>query len=898
MDAFVTLASHLRPGDCGDQVLMPVISLSQSNDDEEARSMAVQLLGHLAEALGPELCQQFVGVQLEAFCEDPCRAALLCFAPSGLRRRSHAQEARAHRGLLAMRRPAAAAGGLGAQPRAAATRLCHREADDLPEVFREKTSRSGGFPRGTARDGTDYLVQGGGCEGDVELTEADCSEWIQTLSRARMMLIYIFGKGQGTLEIMPFGATEDWTCRREVEPIEFVTESDVLVMLHSDISWHKHVSTRGTFALVSWVLDGGPSTTRGWSGAISRTFGATQPAVKDGGSGTGAGLVGRECVGSAALHPAHAPRVASPPRTSRATRRLARVAGRVGAVGQELQEWSQDRMEELAALHAAQQLEAPLPREWERMVRHSYFSGEIIPIAVTGQAGHHATSNNTHLWYSAMINGTDMVSDVPFSRWDHDTVFDPDPNCWMESQMYSGEGMLLKTSIRHAQFVEGVELFDNKFFQLSSLEAGGMDPQQRHVLETSYEALFNSGYRKAQLQRAYIAVFTGGTHPEYSFVPKDVGALSGTGASAAITSNRVSFLLGIMGPSTTIDCDLSSSAMAVVMGNSAVSNQNPRRNKTGGTSSAALASGVYFVLSPFMWPRWNAFMNPAGRSFCFDQQANGYVMGECSISTVLKPYAEKVGWHVVNNGRNASMSAPCGPAEQEVISESFRMANLSPLDHAGPGGGGETAPGSGHGTDTPGDAAHCITSESIAYRDSRVFHGAGARGWGGTSINLVCWGASKAVRANQVKFARQSFAYWPGGGDTAKSYYLIGTWNNWQPEAMTRQENTFTATVTLGAKGFECFQVCLDEQKKEVLHPERPNATSGSRAFGPNPFDLVQQHQLSWTIDGRFCPPVGSALARARDAGDPGDQYLIKLWTSHLGAAITWERREQHALTF
>lgn len=59
-----------------------------------------------------------------------------------------------------------------------------------------------------------------------------------------------------------------------------------------------------------------------------------------------------------ALHPAHAPRVASPPRTSRATRRLARVAGRVGAVGQELQEWSQDRMEELAALHAAQQLEA------------------------------------------------------------------------------------------------------------------------------------------------------------------------------------------------------------------------------------------------------------------------------------------------------------------------------------------------------------------------------------------------------------------------------------------------------------------------------------------------------------------------------------------------------------
>ncbi|CAJ1386397.1 unnamed protein product, partial [Effrenium voratum] len=70
IDAFITLASHLRAGDCGDQVLMPVIALSQSNDDEEARSTAVQLLSSLAEALGPDLCKQFVGVQLEAFCED------------------------------------------------------------------------------------------------------------------------------------------------------------------------------------------------------------------------------------------------------------------------------------------------------------------------------------------------------------------------------------------------------------------------------------------------------------------------------------------------------------------------------------------------------------------------------------------------------------------------------------------------------------------------------------------------------------------------------------------------------------------------------------------------------------------------------------------------------------
>ncbi|CAE8584682.1 unnamed protein product, partial [Polarella glacialis] len=68
-EALTTLASHLRPGERGDQVLMTVISLSHSNEDEDARSTAVQLLNSLAEALGADLCQQFVGVELVALCE-------------------------------------------------------------------------------------------------------------------------------------------------------------------------------------------------------------------------------------------------------------------------------------------------------------------------------------------------------------------------------------------------------------------------------------------------------------------------------------------------------------------------------------------------------------------------------------------------------------------------------------------------------------------------------------------------------------------------------------------------------------------------------------------------------------------------------------------------------------
>ncbi|OLP77391.1 hypothetical protein AK812_SmicGene42552 [Symbiodinium microadriaticum] len=86
----------------------------------------------------------------------------------------------------------------------------------------------------TARE--DYLIQGGdSSDVDAQLTEDDCTNWIHTLSRARLMLIYFFGKGQGTLEIKPH---ED----EEMDSVEFVTEPDALIVLQAEITYHKHAT--------------------------------------------------------------------------------------------------------------------------------------------------------------------------------------------------------------------------------------------------------------------------------------------------------------------------------------------------------------------------------------------------------------------------------------------------------------------------------------------------------------------------------------------------------------------------------------------------------------------------------------------------------------------------------
>lgn len=788
----------------------------------------------------------------------------------------------------------------------------------------------------------DYLIRGGDYSDEIaELTEDTCTSWLSLLNRARFMLVYFFGEGRGQLELTPFD--------EDSQSVEIPTEPDMLVILRADQMHHKHQSSRGEFSIISWILAAEHSTTRGWTGGLSRTLGVAIPTAR------------------------------------------------------ELIEWSQERIKDLVDMEDTEKFQTEVPREWQLMMRHSFFRNNHNPVAVRGEAGHMPTTNSNRVLWEVMNQGADFVTEVPYMRWDHELYYDEDPNCWMQSNCFR-PWLITKTSIKHGQFIEGVDLFDNKFFGVSNMEAQGMDPMQRHILETSYEALYGAGYNKKLLMGKYIAVFTGCSNPEWNYIDKEAGACSGTGSSQAITSNRTSFLLGIQGPSTSIDCEQSSAGMALMLGCTAVSPNNERRTTSGGDSEAAICGGVFLQMSPFMWPRFNAYMNPKGRCFSFDQAANGYVRGECCASAALKPYAEKVdnqllvvdapcigtlvGWRMTNNGRSAGLAAPSGPAEQEAIADCVRHAGISPLDvdamecHAGgsllhdgvevasttsvlrglEGGDREmltlcsSKPNVGvqqeacamtaflkvlynisYANQAPvihlkqlnphieigEEVAVNFNSEAMAFRDSRVFHGFGTRGLGGTNINMVSWFSADGSRVPVVKpkMERASFSYWPAGGGMLESdikasegYFIIGTWTNWRtPEEMVRQrDGSFTATVTLGDGCVEAFQILLDGEKDKVLHPERPNALPGSRLLGPTMGYYLHGQNLNWVIDGRevTLPAVDDAisslvpsssakqqlrsskdaLAHARDQGQAGDTYEVKLFISGKYRAVTWSK--------
>ncbi|CAJ1330125.1 unnamed protein product [Effrenium voratum] len=312
---------------------------------------------------------------------------------------------------------------------------------ELQKISRRLNQLAGASIAFCASDGHDncmksgeYLVRGGDYSDEVaELTEV----FGGSMSAVSGVLLYDHWALTHFLRLADFKYV---LCvhRKSAghEPLQLTrTEPDMLIILRADQMHHKHQSSRGEYSVISWILDAEHATTRGWTGALSRTFGVTIPTAR------------------------------------------------------ELLEWSQDRLKELV-----DDEEADVPREWQLMTRHSFFRNNRNPVAVRGEAGHMPTTNSNRVLWDTMNQGSDFVTNVPYTRWDHEPYYSSDPDCWMEANCF-GRG-IIRTSVNHGQFIEGIDLFDNKFFGVSNMEAQGMDPMQRHVLETSYEALFNAGYNK------------------------------------------------------------------------------------------------------------------------------------------------------------------------------------------------------------------------------------------------------------------------------------------------------------------------------------------------------------------------------------------------------------------
>jgi len=100
------------------------------------------------------------------------------------------------------------------------------------------------------------------------------------------------------------------------------------------------------------------------------------------------------------------------------------------------------------------------------------------PSAIIGMGCRYPGDANTpEEFWNLIIDKQDALGKIPADRWDLDGLFAPE---WRRAG---------KISVDRGGFIKNIDKFDAGFFGISPLEASRMDPQQRMLLETSYEAI-------------------------------------------------------------------------------------------------------------------------------------------------------------------------------------------------------------------------------------------------------------------------------------------------------------------------------------------------------------------------------------------------------------------------
>ncbi len=299
------------------------------------------------------------------------------------------------------------------------------------------------------------------------------------------------------------------------------------------------------------------------------------------------------------------------------------------------------------------------------------------PIAIIGLGCRLPGAKDPKAFWRLLRDGVDAIAEIPPSRFDVDAVYDPRP------------GTPGKISARWGGFLEEVDQFDPSFFGISPREAARMDPQQRLLLEVTWEALEDAGQVQERLAGSQTGVFIGMCYDEYGTLqfcysdPASIDIYSSIGSARSVTSGRLSYALGLQGPSVSVDTACSSSLVAVHLA---------CQSLRSGECTMALAGGVNLILQPHANIAFSRaqMVAPDGRCKAFDASANGFVRSDGVGVVVLKPlslaqadrdliYAVIRGSAVNNDGRSGGLlMTPSRAGQEEVLREAYRNASVSP----------------------------------------------------------------------------------------------------------------------------------------------------------------------------------------------------------------------------
>ncbi|WP_433854475.1 SDR family NAD(P)-dependent oxidoreductase [Streptomyces kronopolitis] len=291
--------------------------------------------------------------------------------------------------------------------------------------------------------------------------------------------------------------------------------------------------------------------------------------------------------------------------------------------------------------------------------------GRPTPIAVIGMGCRLPGASDPAQFWSALLAGRDLVTEVPADRWDVASLYSPDGGPGRSQSKWGG-------------FLDDAALFDPEFFGFDAEAAHHLDPLARKALEVSVEALRDAGYREDEVRGGAVGVFVGtrtGNHRAHLQPPQRAYI---AGVNQNFVAAHISHFLDLTGPNLVVDSACSSSLVTIHLA---------ARSLASGETSMALAGGVdlLFDEEPYLMLSAGKALSPTGRCRTFDESADGLVPGEGAGMVLLKRLDDALrdGDRVLaviessgvnNDGRTMGHTTPSGRAQRTLISDVLTRA--------------------------------------------------------------------------------------------------------------------------------------------------------------------------------------------------------------------------------